>query len=472
MTTGTLRLATRGSDLALRQAAGVREALSSRRRDVEVVEVETRGDRLDDELITRLGRTGAFVRALDERVLAGEVDVAVHSLKDMPTEMPDDLVVAAVGERAPAGDVLVTREGGDLADLPRGSVVGTSSLRRKAQVLAERPDLEVRPLRGNVDTRLQKLIAPDLQAEHERRVEAEADRKGQAADFREADAEFERTVEEWFDDLSEFQRAAMEHELDHEYDAIVLAEAGLRRSDLFYRDEYEVERLDRADHVPAPGQGAVAVTASDPDVIEVVRKALDHEPTRVATSVERTVLAELGGGCIAPIGVNALVQGEHVKTRVRVLSADGDTEVSATRDLPLRTYREAAAEFAASLREQGAAELISAAKRAADAATADEDDTTDDADITDDATADVDAMEEDTDTTADDADTSDDDTADDADTSDDDTADDADTSDDDTADDADTSDDDTADDADTSDDDTADDGWPEVGSTDTEDTEE
>ncbi|SHH12355.1 hydroxymethylbilane synthase [Halobaculum gomorrense] len=369
MTTGTLRLATRGSDLALRQAAGVRDDLSTRRRDVELVEVETRGDRLDEDLITELGRTGAFVRALDERVLAGEVDTAVHSLKDMPTEMPDGLVVAAVGERAPAGDALVTREGGDLADLPRGSVVGTSSLRRKAQVLAERPDLEVRPLRGNVDTRLQKLIAPDLQAEHEARVEADADHKGDPG-AREEDREYERTVEEWFDDLTEFQRRALEHELDHEYDAIVLAEAGLRRSDLFYRDEYEVERLDRATHVPAPGQGAVAVTASDPEVIETIRSAMDHEPTRVATSVERTVLAELGGGCIAPIGVNALVQGEHVSTRVRVLSGDGDTEVAATRDLPLRTYREAAAEFAASLREQGAAELIAAAERAAETETA------------------------------------------------------------------------------------------------------
>ncbi|WP_435063470.1 hydroxymethylbilane synthase [Halobaculum sp. EA56] len=369
MTSGTLRLATRGSDLALRQAAGVREELSTRRRDVELVEVETRGDELDEALITELGRTGAFVRALDEEVLSGEVDAAVHSLKDMPTDMPDGLVVAAVGERAPAGDALVTRDGGGLADLPRGAVVGTSSLRRKAQVLAERPDLEVRPLRGNVDTRLQKLVAPDLQAEHERRVEADADHKGDPG-AREEDREYERTVEEWFDDLSEFQRTALEYDVDHEYDAIVLAEAGLRRSDLFYRDEYAVERLDRADHVPAPGQGAVAVTASDPDVIETIRSAMDHEPTRVATSVERTVLAELGGGCIAPIGVNALVQGEHVSARVRVLSADGATEVKATRDLPLRTYREAAAEFAASLREQGAAELIEAAKRAADTETA------------------------------------------------------------------------------------------------------
>ncbi len=459
MTSGTLRLATRGSDLALRQAAGVQERLSSRRRDVELVEVETRGDRLDEELITRLGRTGAFVRALDERVLAGDVDAAVHSLKDMPTEAPDDLVVAAVGERAPAGDVLVTRDGGDLSALPRGAVVGTSSLRRKAQVLAERPDLEVRPLRGNVDTRLQKLIAPALQAEHERRLELEeAEGDESQASFRDNDDDEEgRSVEEWFDDLSEFQRRALEHDLDHEYDAIVLAEAGLRRSDLFYRDEYEVERLDRASHVPAPGQGAVAVTASDPDVIEAVRKALDHEPTRVATSVERTVLAELGGGCIAPIGVNALVQGEHVKTRVRVLSADGDTEVSATRDLPLRTYREAAAEFAASLREQGAAELIAAAKRAAgDGDAARDDEPADGGPAADDADEAGAGTTDDADDAADEAGAGTTDGADDA-------ADEAGagTTDDD-ADDVDEAGAGTTDDAD----DAADDGWPEVGSTD------
>jgi hydroxymethylbilane synthase len=150
----TLRLATRGSDLALRQAATVREALSDRRHEVELVEVETTGDQVQDELIHRLGKTGAFVRSLDQRVLDGELDAAVHSMKDMPTEQPDELVVAGVPERAAAGDVLVTPDGSDLADLPEGATVGTSSLRRQAQLLATRPDLDVEPLRGNVDTRV------------------------------------------------------------------------------------------------------------------------------------------------------------------------------------------------------------------------------------------------------------------------------------------------------------------------------
>ena len=364
MTEGTLRLATRGSSLARRQTAGIRDALERRRHAVETVEVETHGDRLTDELITRLGKTGAFVRALDERVLDGEAEAAVHSLKDMPTEFPPDLRVAAVGERAPDGDVLVTPDGGGVEDLPPGSVVGTSSLRRKAQVLAARPDLHVEPLRGNVDTRLQKLIAPELQAEHERRVEAERD---DAGDPEGDGTDYDRTVEEWFDDLTEFQRGALEYDLDHEYDAIVLAEAGLRRSDLFFADEYEVERLDRAEFVPAPGQGAVAVTTADPEVTRAVREAVDHPPTRVATTVERTVLAELGGGCVAPIGVSARVQGEHVNARVRVLSTDGEREVAAARDLPVDRHADAAVEFAADLAERGAADLIAEARRETDA---------------------------------------------------------------------------------------------------------
>ncbi|WP_435146644.1 hydroxymethylbilane synthase [Halobaculum sp. P14] len=374
MTDWTLRLATRGSALARRQAVSVQEALERRRRHVELLEVETRGDRLTDELITRLGKTGAFVRALDERVLDGDADAAVHSMKDMPTEMPAGLTVAGVPERAPSGDVLVTPDGGGVDDLAMGATVGTSSLRRKAQLLSARPDLDVVPLRGNVDTRLQKLIAPSLQREHEARVDADRDRKGDPDASRDDDgdddAAYERTVEEWFEDLSEFQRGAMEYEPEHELDAIVLAEAGLRRSDLLHRDEYEVERLERGEFVPAPGQGAIAVTAADSDVVEAVRDAIDHPRTRVCTTVERTVLAELGGGCVAPIGVHALLQGEHVQVRVRVLSADGEDEVSASRDLPVQQHASAAADFAAELADRGAAELIAEAKRDADDGTA------------------------------------------------------------------------------------------------------
>ncbi|MDB2243707.1 hydroxymethylbilane synthase [Halorubrum ezzemoulense] len=381
--TETLRLATRGSDLALRQAETVREALSSRRRDVELRQVETRGDQIPDELIHRLGKTGAFVRALDEEVLAGDADLAVHSLKDLPTEEMAELVVAGVPERAPSGDVVVQPEGLGIEDLPAGAVVGTGSLRRGAQIRAARPDLTVEPIRGNVDTRLEKLLAPGLQAEHERRLiasgeesalTAEADEGGdenaddtddEDTDGDEVDEEFDETVEEWFDSLSDLERDAMERKVETEYDAVVLAEAGLRRSNLFY--EVETTRLPREEYVPAAGQGAIAVTASDPDVIEAVRKAVDHPRTRVAVTVERTILGELNGGCVAPIGVSAMVQGEHVHVRARVLSTDGTEEVADTRDLPIRSHATAAAEFAADLADRGADELIAEAREEADA---------------------------------------------------------------------------------------------------------
>jgi len=402
--TDTLRLATRGSDLALRQAGTVRDALSSRRRDVELRRVETRGDQIPDELIHRLGKTGAFVHALDEEVRDGDADLAVHSLKDVPTEGIDDMVIAGVPERAPSGDVVVNPDGLGIADLPAGSVVGTGSLRRTAQIKAARPDLVVEPLRGNVDTRIEKLLAPRLQAEHERRLiasgeasaataakggddgeseGAEADEPnwdalsddedggenageggGDDADADAVDEEFDRTVEEWFDSLSDLERSAMERKVETEYDAIVLAEAGLRRSDLFY--DVETTRLPREEFVPAAGQGAIAVTATDPDVVEAVHSAIDHPRTRVAVTVERTILGELNGGCVAPIGVSALVQGEHVHTRVRVLSTDGTEEVADTRDLPIRSHAKAAEEFAADLADRGAADLIEAAREEAE----------------------------------------------------------------------------------------------------------
>ena len=349
--TDTVRLATRGSELALRQAQRVADALASRRRGVELVEVETTGDSVRDELIHRLGKTGAFVRSLDEKVVDGEVDAAVHSMKDMPTEFPEELVVAGVPERAPAGDVLVTPDGTDLAGLPEGATVGTSSLRRKAQLLAVRPDLEVEPLRGNVDTRVQKLLAPTLQAEHERRLEAEEG---------EDDEDYDRSPEEWFEDLTEPERQALGREVETRFDAIVLAEAGLERIDLL--DTLAFQRLP-ASFVPAPGQGALAVTALDGDLAESLRRDLDHPRTRVETTVERTVLGTLGGGCVAPVGIYALLQGEYVRTRVRVLSQDGTEEIEATRDLPVERHPEAARELAAELAEEGAADLIQRARR-------------------------------------------------------------------------------------------------------------
>ncbi|PSP45629.1 hydroxymethylbilane synthase, partial [Halobacteriales archaeon QH_6_66_25] len=274
-----LRLATRGSALALRQAGSVQEQLGSRRLSVELVTVETTGDQVRDELIHRLGTTGAFVRSLDEKVLDGELDAAVHSMKDMPTDQPPELVVAGVPERAAAADVLVTPDGRSLDELPEGATVGTSSLRRGAQLLAARPDLRIEPLRGNVDTRVEKLLAPSLQRE------------------------YDRSPQEWFDDLAEIERRALERDVDTGFDAICLAEAGLDRSGLL--GQLHDERLDPSSFVPAPGQGAIAVTALDGEIAELIYDAIDHPPSRVETTVERTILAELGGGCVAPVGIHA-----------------------------------------------------------------------------------------------------------------------------------------------------------------------
>jgi hydroxymethylbilane synthase len=355
----TIRLATRSSDLARRQAAAVAEALEARRHEVELIQVETRGDQVRDELIHRLGKTGAFVRSLDEEVLSGEVDGAVHSMKDMPTDSPPELVVAGIPERATPADLLVTPDGRGLPDLDLGAVVGTSSLRRRAQLLSARPDLGIEPLRGNVDTRIEKLLAPGLQREHERRLDAEeGDGETDGDDHPEA---FDRTVEEWFDSLSEIERSAMERQPDVEYDAIVLAAAGLERAGL--RHHVGDQELPTASFVPSPGQGAIAVTTREgSEASEIINDAVDHPRTRVETTVERVVLAELGGGCVAPIGVYAVVQGEYVHAEAAVFGREGEEEVSGTRDLPVEEYVPAAREFAVDLRERGAADLIAEAR--------------------------------------------------------------------------------------------------------------
>lgn len=339
MEEGPFRLGTRRSSLARRQAATVERVLDDHRYDVEVIEVSTAGDRIRDDLIHRLGKTGAFVRDLDERVLDGELDAAVHSLKDMPTETPDGLVVAAVPSRKTPHDVLVTPDETALDDLPATATVGTGSLRRRAQLHNARDDLRVEPIRGNVDTRVGKLLGPALR------------------ETREGLDEDER--EEWEAELTELETRALETEADEPFDALVLAEAGLDRIGLL--DAVGTVRLPLDQFVPAAGQGALAVTMRDEEPAEEVHRLLDDPPSRVAATVERTILAGLGGGCIAPIGVNAIVQGESVHTRVQVLSLDGEDVVRTTRDLPVESYLDASQDFVADLEEVGAADLIEAA---------------------------------------------------------------------------------------------------------------
>jgi uroporphyrinogen III methyltransferase / synthase len=248
-----LRLATRRSQLALTQSRWVVRQLEQARPDVrvELVEVVTTGDRVQDRLLREVGGKQLFVKEIEEALLEGRADLAVHSLKDVPTELPSGLTLLAIPAREDARDVLIARTPlVRFEELPQGARVGTASLRRQAFLLRARPDLQIQPLRGNVDTRIRKL------------------REG------------------------------------NELDAIVLAEAGLRRT-----GRVDVERLllDPRHFVPAVGQGALALeaVAARPDLGWIVA-ALDDPLTRLAVEAERAFLAHLGGGCSVPIAAHAL----------------------------------------------------------------------------------------------------------------------------------------------------------------------
>jgi hydroxymethylbilane synthase len=276
---GALRLGTRRSALATTQSQLVAELLRRHAgRDVELVEVVTRGD-VSTAPLSVIGGTGVFASALREALLAGEVDLAVHSLKDLPTAPAPGLVVAAVPPREDPRDVLVTGAPGGLAGLPRGARVGTGSPRRAAQLRAVRPDLEVVDVRGNVDTRLGLVTSGAV-------------------------------------------------------DAVVLALAGLSR--LGRRDAVaevlEVELL-----VPAPGQGALAVECRADDAATLAACAgLDHLPSRLEVTAERELLAALEAGCTAPVGALATSADGALALLASVTSADGALSVrrSASTALP------------------------------------------------------------------------------------------------------------------------------------------
>lgn len=328
MTDDTVRLATRGSRLAMAQAEAIKAEVTAHRRTVELVEVTTTGDELDDALIHELGTTGAFVRALDHEVLDGSVGGAVHSMKDIPTDQHPDLVIAAIPPRGPTEDVLVTGEATDLDELPEGATVGTASLRRRAQLLRRRPDLDIAPIRGNIDTRLTKLFAAAMAED--------------------------RPV----DGPDELLERAETQSVETMYDGIVLARVGLERAD--YAAETAFVPLDNP---TAAGQGAIAVTTLDDDFAAWLNDAIDDPRTRVETTVERRVLATLGGGCVAPIAVDAVIQGEHVQVHAQVLDRDGTEIIEATEQLPVADHVAAAETFAAQLVDRGADELVEAARR-------------------------------------------------------------------------------------------------------------
>jgi len=259
-----LTVGSRGSQLALWQARWIQARLQSFGIESRLEIIHTTGDKITDVALSKVGTKGLFTKEIEEALLNRSIDVAVHSLKDMPTELPAGLTLAAIPEREDPRDALI---GGRLAELKHGARVGTSSLRRAAQLRATRPDLQILDVRGNLDTRLRKLD-------------------------------------------------------EGKYDAIVLASAGLRRLGWEARIS---ELLDPAVMCPAVGQGALAVeTRDDSGQAREICRRLDHEATRIAVTAERAVLAALGGGCQVPIGAYATLEGVSVKIRSIVVSPDGD----------------------------------------------------------------------------------------------------------------------------------------------------
>ena len=275
-----IRLGTRASVLAIAQSRWVGDRLTrTLGREVELVEITTVGDR-DTQPLAQLGGTGVFVSALREALLDGRIDVAVHSLKDLPTQPAAGIAMAAVPLREDPRDVVVARDRMTLGELPVGSRVGTGSPRRAAQLHALGLGLEILDIRGNVDTRIRKV------------------REGA-------------------------------------YDAVILARAGLARMG---RLDEATEVLDPLQMLPAPGQGALAVETREGDDLTREVRVLDDRHTRAAVTAERAVLATLEGGCAAPIGVLAEVvegdDGEELWVRAAALSLDGALAVrmSATGD--------------------------------------------------------------------------------------------------------------------------------------------
>ncbi len=293
-----IRLGTRASALALAQAATVADSLRRLGAEVELVPMRTEGDRRRAARLAEAGGKGLFVREIEDALAAGRVDLAVHSLKDLPAAQPPGLTLAAYPPREDPRDVLVSRCGGGVEALPAGAVVGTSSLRRRALLLALRPDLQVEPLRGNVDTRLRRLSRTGV-------------------------------------------------------DAVVLAAAGLARLSLA---PPAAVPLPPDVFVPAVGQGILAVEVREADVrMRALVAALDHRPTRVAALAERAYLRRLGASCNTPMAAHAVVDGGRVTMTAVVASEDGRRLLRADAAGPVEDPDGLGRSLAESLLAQGAA---------------------------------------------------------------------------------------------------------------------
>jgi hydroxymethylbilane synthase len=274
VTQSRLRIGTRGSPLALAQARMVQAALSAHGAQLTIEVIRTSGDRIQDRPLAEAGGKGLFTKEIEEALLAGSIDLAVHSAKDMPTVLPDGLMLVACLPREDVRDAFISRGAPSLRDLPHGAVVGTASLRRQAMVKRLRPDVSVVPLRGNVETRLRKLEAGDV-------------------------------------------------------DATLLALAGLKRLGLA---DKATALLDTQDFLPAVGQGAITIEARIGDArTRELLAAIDHADTSAALVCERAFLAVLDGSCRTPIAGYAVLEGEAISFRGMILRPDGSEALKTSR---------------------------------------------------------------------------------------------------------------------------------------------
>lgn len=300
---GIIKIGTRGSALAVWQAEWVRSQLLALHPEyeVELVKIKTTGDKIQDVPLAQVGGKGLFVKEIETALLEGRVDLAVHSMKDMPAELPPGLCIGAVPERENPLDVLISRNGHAFKDLPEGARVGSSSLRRCAQARHARPDITVHSLRGNLDTRLRKLETEGL-------------------------------------------------------DAIVLAAAGVKRLGLKDRiTEYLPETI----MLPAIGQGALSIEIREEDeTIHSLTVAMDHRDTRLAVETERAFLARLEGGCQVPIAGHAKVTESSIVLTGLVAEVDGSLLLRETISGPLDQGEKLGVEMADRLLEKGAREIL------------------------------------------------------------------------------------------------------------------
>lgn len=299
----TIRIGTRGSKLALWQAEWVKKGLAQKHPDIsiELVIIKTKGDKILDVPLAKVGGKGLFVKEIEEALIDGRIDLAVHSMKDMPAEIPKALSIGAVPLREAPQDVLISQTGKKLYDLPQGARIGTSSLRRAAQLRHLRPDLTIMDLRGNLDTRLKKL------------------EKG-------------------------------------EYDAVVLAAAGVKRLGF---TPLITQTLPTETMLPAVGQGAlcIEIRAKDPEIESIVA-TLNHDSTLIAITAERAFLHQLEGGCQVPIGAYAVLVDDQVNLTGLVAELDGSQLIKETKTGPAKEAAMLGIALAQSLMDQGAGPIL------------------------------------------------------------------------------------------------------------------